>query len=109
MSDVTDKILEFLNEISIETGKHISGEDIVQNIGLDKFTFKKTVQLLEDKKFVNLIRVTGSLPMIKITSNGRQFLRGEQPNKNTIHNLKKNQEKLIISCIKGIIKNNPKD
>ncbi len=32
-----------------------------------------------------------------------------QPNKNTIHNLKKNQEKLIISCIKGIIKNNPKD
>ena len=84
MPAAIENILEFLNEIFVENKKHIRGEYIVENINLDEVTFKKTIQLLEDKKFVHLIPVTGSLPMIKITSNGRQFLRGEQPDKNSI-------------------------
>ena len=84
MDEISDKLLELLNEMYNQTVKHIRGEEIINNIGIDEFEYKKIAQLLEDRKFVHLIKVTGSLPMIKITSNGRQFLRGEQQNNNSV-------------------------
>ena len=78
------KLLKFLSEKSIQNKKYVSGRECIDSLFVTEQEFVETVQLLEDKDYVQVLKTKSALPLVKISSNGRNFLRnGEEKDLST--------------------------
>ncbi len=69
------KLLEFLSKKSIQNKRYVSGEECIDSLFVTEQEYVEMVQILEDEDYVQVLKTKHVLPLVKISPNGRNFLR----------------------------------
>ena len=92
------ELLQFLLTKSTENLKYVPGSECINALSLSEQEFLDTVQILEDEKYIYSLKTRSSLPQVKISPEGRKFLRkGNENSKSTQSSITYNVKSLQVS------------